>query len=76
MRGKAILSLSSGVAAVVLTLVGVALMNPPRTADAAVMHGSLVACPLAEVAIDSGYGVSSKALRPMCTPAQANSSAR
>ena len=45
MRGKAILSLSSGVAAVVLTLVGVALMNPPRTADAAVMHGSLVAMP-------------------------------
>ena len=76
MRGKAILSLTSGVAAVVATLVGVALLNPPRKADAAVIHGTLVPCPLAEVAIDAGYGVSSQALRPVCGTAQANSSAR
>ena len=76
MRGKAILSLSSGVAAVLATLVGVALLNPPHTADAAVIHGALVPCPLAEVAIDPGYGVSSKALRPVCAPVQASSSAR
>lgn len=63
---KAILGLSSGVAAVVLTLVGVALFNPPQNADAAVMRGVLLPCPLAEVSLDSGYGVSSKALRPVC----------
>ena len=76
MRGKAILSLSSGVAAVVATLVGVALLNPPRMADAAAIHGALVPCPLAEVAVDSGYGVSSKTLRPVCTVAQANNEAK
>lgn len=66
MTNKAILGLSSGIAAVVATLIGVALVNPPRAADAAVIHGSLVPCPLAEVSLDSGYGVSSKALRPVC----------
>ena len=45
---------------------GVALFNPPRAADAAVIQGALAPCPLAEVALDSGYGVSSKALRPVC----------
>ena len=63
---KAILGLSSGIAAVVATLIGVALVNPPKAADAAVIHGTLVPCPLAEVSIDTGYGVSSKALRPVC----------
>ena len=66
MDHKAILGLSSGIAAVVATLIGVALFNPPRTADAAVIDGALVACPLAEVSLDSGYGVSSTALRPVC----------
>ena len=66
MTNKALLGLSSGIAAVVATLIGVALVNPPRAADAAVIHGSLVPCPLAEVSLDSGYGVSSKALRPVC----------
>ena len=66
MKNKAILGLSSGVAAVVATLIGVALFNPPRAADAAVIQGALAPCPLAEVALDSGYGVSSKALRPVC----------
>jgi hypothetical protein len=67
---KAILGLSSGIAAVVATLIGVALFNPPRAADAAVIHGALVPCPLAEVSLDSGYGVSSKALRPVCSVAR------
>ena len=66
MTNKAILGLSSGIAAVVATLIGVALVNPPQAADAAVIHGTLVPCPLAEVSLDSGYGVSSKALRPVC----------
>ena len=64
MDKKAILSLTSGVTVVVATL-----MNPPRAADAAVIHGALVQCPLAEVQIDQGYGVSSKALRPVCATA-------
>ena len=66
MRNKAILGLSSGIAAVVATLVGVALFNPPQAADAAVIHGTLLPCPLAEVSLDAGYGVSSKVLRPIC----------
>ena len=66
MKNKAILGLSSGIAAVVATLVGVALFNPPQSADAAVIHGHLAPCPLAAVPVDSGYGVSSKELRPVC----------
>ena len=72
MDTKAILSLTSGVTVVVATLIGVALLNPPRAADAAVIRGSLVQCPLAEVQIDQGYGVSSKALRPVCGNAVAS----
>ena len=72
MDRKALLSLTSGVTVVVATLIGVALMNPPRAADAAVIHGALVQCPLAEVQIDQGYGVSSKALRPVCATAVAS----
>lgn len=63
---KATLGLSSGIAAVVLTLVGVAAFNPPQAADAAAIRGVLAHCPLAEVSLDSGYGVSSKVLRPVC----------
>ena len=66
MHNKAILGLSSGIAVVVATLIGVALFNPPQTADAAVVHGRLAPCPLAAVAMDSGYGVSSRELRPVC----------
>lgn len=66
MKNKAILGLSSGIAAIVATLIGVALFNPPQAADAAVIHGALVPCPLAEVSVDAGYGVSSKILRPIC----------
>jgi hypothetical protein len=66
MKNKAILSLSSGIAAVVATLIGVALFNPPQAADAAVTQTRLLPCPLAEIAIDSGYGMSSKVLRPVC----------
>ena len=72
MKHKAILGLSSGIAAVVATLIGVALFNPPQTADAAVIHGRLAPCPLAEVSIDAGYGVSSKELRPVCRTAVPN----
>ena len=72
MDTKAILSLTSGVTVVVATLIGVALLNPPREADAAVIQGSLIQCPLAEVQIDQGYGVSSKALRPICGSAAAS----
>ncbi len=71
MKNKAILGLSSGIAAVVGTLIGVALFNPPQSADAAVIHGQLAPCPLAAVSVDSGYGVSSKELRPVCAAARA-----
>ncbi len=69
---KAILGLSSGIAAVVATLIGVALFNAPQSADAAVIHGGLAPCPLAEVSLDAGYGVSSKALRPVCAVQRAD----
>jgi hypothetical protein len=69
MKNKALLSLSSGIAAVVATLIGVAVFNPPKAADAAVTQTRLLPCPLAEIAVDSGYGMSSKVLRPVC-PAQ------
>ena len=71
MKHKAILGLSSGIAAVVATLIGVALFNPPQSADAAVMHARLAPCPLAAVAVDSGYGVSSRELRPVCATVRA-----
>ena len=71
MTNKAILGLSSGIAVVVATLIGVALFNPPQAADAAVIDGRLAPCPLAEVSVDPGYGVSSKELRPVCAPARA-----
>ncbi len=63
---KAILSLSSGIAAVVATLIGVAVFNAPQAADAAVSQSRLLPCPLAAIAVDSGYGVTSKVLRPVC----------
>ena len=69
MQNKAIVGLSSGIAAVVATLIGVAMFNPPQMADAAVIQGRLAPCPLAEVSLDPGYGVSSKALRPVCSVA-------
>ena len=69
---KAILGLSSGIAAVVATLIGVALCNAPQAADAAVTHGRLVSCPLAAIAVDSGYGMTSKVLRPVCAPQTAD----
>jgi hypothetical protein len=72
---KAILGLSSGIAAVVATLIGVALINPPQMADAAVVQGRLAPCPLAEVSVDTGYGVSSKELRPVC-PVVRNTAAK
>ena len=46
MDTKAILSLTSGVTVVVATLIGVALLNPPRAAAAAVLQGWLVQCPV------------------------------
>lgn len=66
MHHKGIVGLTSGIAMVVATLVGVALVNPPRADAAAVVQGALGPCPIAEVAVDSGYGVSTKALRPIC----------
>ena len=69
MQNKAILGLSSGIAAVVATLIGVAIFNTPQVADAAVIQGRLAPCPLAEVSVDTGYGVSSKVLRPVCPAA-------
>ncbi len=69
MNNKAIFGLTSGVAFVVATLIGIALSNQPQAADAAVMHGALSPCLLAETSLDQGYGVNSKELRPVCTQA-------
>lgn len=66
MSRVAVIGFSSGIALVVATLVAVATMSLPHAAGAAVVRGSLVACPLAEVALDQGYGVSRTALRAMC----------
>ncbi len=66
MNNKAVFSLTSGVAFVVATLIGIALSNQPQAADAAAMHGALSSCLLAETSLDQGYGVTSKELRPAC----------
>jgi len=66
MNDKAVFGLTSGVAFVVATLIGIALSNQPQAADAAALQGALGPCPLAEISLDQGYGVSSKALRPVC----------
>ena len=64
----AVLGLSSGIFLVIATLIGVALLNLPRSADAAVVGGPLASCPLVEVSLDQGYGLTRTALRPVCTP--------
>ena len=61
----AVLGLSSGIFLVLAVLIGVALLAP-RSAGAAVVDGSLVACPLAEISLDQGYGLTRTALRPVC----------
>lgn len=66
MSRAAILGLSSGFFFVIATLIGVGLLNLPRAADAAVVGGSVAACPMAEVSLDQGYGVTQTALRPVC----------
>ncbi len=71
----AVLGLSSGIFLVIATLIGVALLNLPRSAGAAVVDGSPVACPLVEVSLDQGYGLTQTALRPVCTQKAAQASA-
>ena len=66
MNNKAVLGLTSGVAFVVATLIGVALSNQPQAADAATIQGALGPCPRAEISLDQGYGVSSTELHPIC----------
>jgi hypothetical protein len=61
----AVLGLSSGIFLVLAVLIGVALLAP-RAAGAAVVDGALVSCPLAEISLDQGYGVTRTALRPIC----------
>ena len=67
MTRTAVFGLSAGILFVVATLIAVATLSfPPRQAGAAVVDGSLVACPLAVVSLDQGYGVSRRALVPVC----------
>lgn len=61
----AVLSLSSGIFFVLATLIAVALLAP-RSAGAAVVESSPGSCPLTEVSLDQGYGVTRTALRPLC----------
>lgn len=71
MPRTAVLGLSSGILLIVSTLVGIALFNLPRHADAAVVAGTLAPCPLAETQLDQGYGVTRTALRPVCAAGSA-----
>ena len=68
MSRTAVLGFSSGIALIIATLVGVACFSLPHPAGAAIVNGALVDCPLAEVSLDQGYGVSRTALRPVCAP--------
>ncbi len=66
MSRTAVLGFSSGIALIIGTLVVVASVSLPHPAGAAVVNGALVDCPLAEVSLDQGYGLSRTALRPVC----------
>ena len=57
MSRTAVFGVSSGIILIVATLVGIALMNVPESAGAAVKGDALSACPPAEVSLDQGYGV-------------------
>lgn len=70
----AVLGLSSGIFLVIATLIAVALLAP-RSAGAAAAEGSAGSCPLAEVWLDQGYGVSRPVLRPVCVAAEDHVSA-
>lgn len=76
MSRTAVLGFSSGIALIVGTLVGVASLSLPHAAGAAVVDGSLVSCPLAEVPLDQGYGVSRTALRAVCSASNGSAAAR
>lgn len=69
----AVLGLSSGILLVLAVLVGVALLAP-RSAGAAVVEGQ-IGCPLAEISLDQGYGVTRTALRAVCPAESAYRSA-
>ena len=73
MSRTAVLGFSSGIILVAATLVAIALMNFPGSAGAAV--GEPQACPLAEVPLDQGYGVSRTGLRPQCSSVSTQSTA-
>ena len=70
MSRMAVLGVSSGIFLVIATLIAVALLAP-RSAGAAVAEGYPAACPLAEISLDQGYGVSRTAIRPVCAPRDA-----
>lgn len=61
----AVLGLSSGIFLVIAALIAVAFLAP-RSAGAAVAGASPGSCPLAEVWVDQGYGVTRPLLRPVC----------
>lgn len=65
MSRTAFFSFSSGIVLVLATLVAVALLNLPRTAVA-----DTEACPMAEVSLDQGYGLSRTAFQPVCRGAE------
>lgn len=67
MSRTAFFSFSSGIFVVLATLVAVALLNLPKTAGAAVAMSD--SCPMTEVSLDQGYGVSRTAYQPVCREA-------
>ena len=69
MSRTAVLGVSSGIILIVATLVGIALLNVPESAGAAVKGDSAGACPPAEVSLDQGYGVN-RIVQGQACPAQ------
>jgi hypothetical protein len=70
MTRNAVFGLFAGIFLVIVTLIGVAMVTPPRAETAPVLHGVLVSCPVAEVSLDQGYGVTRTALRAICSNGQ------
>lgn len=60
--------LASGLTLVILTLVGVALLNMPKAEGAvAASRFGIARCPVVAVAQDQGYGLAKTAYRHFCS---------
>ncbi len=64
MSRTVVFGFSSGIFFVLMTLVAVAFLNLPNAAGAAAAGSD--ACPIAEVSLDQGYGLSRTTFLPVC----------